>query len=310
MGDSKSWKKREEKIEMKILLFKGGETEREVSLMTAKNVSNSLKHLGHSVEEIDTKSNNLLSYTYKGIDLIFNALHGGIGENGCLQGFLDTIKIPYTGSGVMASSLAMNKIISKMLFAKFDINVAADKIVNIKEIMEKDPMSRPYVLKPIEGGSSIDVVIIDKNFDMKKLSLSESGSKFFAEKFIAGREFSVAVIGDEILGIIEIKFNESFYNYKAKYKDSKTFFNFPNDMKIELKDKLEEYSLKAHRSLGCKGLTRADFIIPNSHPIDPVLLEINTLPGLTTHSLVPKIAQNKGLSYDDLIAKIIDEAII
>ena len=148
---------------MKILLFKGGETEREVSLMTAKNVSNSLKHLGHSVEEIDTKSNNLLSYTYKEIDLIFNALHGGIGENGCLQGFLDTIKIPYTGSGVMASSLAMNKIISKMLFAKFDINVAEDRIVNIKEIMEKDPMSRPYVLKPIEGGSSIDVVIIDKN---------------------------------------------------------------------------------------------------------------------------------------------------
>ena len=294
---------------MDILVIMGGETEREVSLMTGTRVSQSLNLLGHEVKKLDMKNFNLLSYNYKSIDLIFNALHGGMGENGMLQGFFDSIGMPYTGSGVMASALAMNKVFSKILFSKYGINVAKDKLVDIKNIIHNEPMRRPYVLKPIDGGSSIDIEVIDKHFEIKSLRIEKYSSNFFAEEYIQGRELSVAILGNEILGIIEIKFGEKFYNYNAKYKNSKTEYIFPKDISLYTKNKLEENALKAHKALACKGLTRADFIVPLKDPKNPVLLEINTLPGLTMHSLVPKIALNNGLPYEELISKIVSEAL-
>ena len=287
----------------------GGDTEREVSLMSGKEVFKSLNLLGHQVVKVDGRDYKFLSHEDYKMDLIFNALHGGIGENGVLQGFFDDLKMPYTGSGVIASSLAMNKILAKKIFAESGINVAKDKLADINDVIEKDPMSRPYVLKPIDGGSSIDIEIIDKNFDTKILTAKNNKTNYFVEQFIEGKELSVAIIDNEILGIIEIKYVENFYNYNAKYKASETKYVLPKNISSKVREKLNKYALSAHRSLGCKGLTRADFILPITHPDDPVLLEINTLPGLTTHSLVPKIANNCGISYDNLIAKIIHGAI-
>ena len=287
----------------------GGDTEREVSLMSGKEVFKSLNLLGHQVIKVDGRDYKLLSHEDYKMDLIFNALHGGIGENGVLQGFFDDLKIPYTGSGVLASSLAMNKILAKKIFTESGINVAKDKLADINDVIKKDPMSRPYVLKPIDGGSSIDIEIIDKNFDTKILTAKKNKTNYFVEQFIEGKELSVAIIDNEILGIIEIKYVENFYNYKAKYKASETKYVLPKNISSRAREKLSKYALSAHKSLGCKGLTRADFILPLNHPGDPVLLEINTLPGLTTHSLVPKIANNCGISYDNLIAKIIHGAI-
>jgi len=203
----------------------------------------------------------------------------------------------------------MNKILAKKIFTESGINVAKDQLADINDVIEKDPMSRPYVLKPIDGGSSIDIEIIDKNFDTKILTAKNNKTNYFVEQFIEGKELSVAIIDNEILGIIEIKYVENFYNYKAKYKASETKYVLPKNISSRAREKLSKYALSAHKSLGCKGLTRADFILPLNHPGDPVLLEINTLPGLTTHSLVPKIANNCGISYDNLIAKIIHGAI-
>ena len=294
---------------MKILVFMGGYTEREVSLLSGNEVANSLISLGHDVRKIDSKNFKLLSFKDYDIDLIFNALHGGMGENGVLQGFFELTGLPYTGSGVLASSMAMNKIIAKVMFSRVGINVAKDKLVDIRNIIKKDPMPRPYVLKPVDGGSSIDVEIIDKNFDTKSLYKKDTRNNYFVEQFIDGREFSVAVLDDNVLGIIEIKYSENFYNYNAKYKNSKTRYIIPTDINNSTKNKLEEYALKAHKALGCRGLTRSDFRLPINQLENPVLLEINTSPGLTSHSLVPKIANNSGLSYDELIAKILDRAL-
>ena len=287
----------------------GGDTEREVSLLSGNEVANSLISLGHAVRKIDSKNFKLLSFKDYDIDLIFNALHGGMGENGVLQGFFELTGLPYTGSGVLASSMAMNKIIAKVMFSRAGINVAKDKLVDIQNIIKKDPMPRPYVLKPVDGGSSIDVEIIDKNFDTESLYKKDTRNNYFVEQFIDGREFSVAVLDDNVLGIIEIKYSENFYNYNAKYKNSKTRYIIPTDISNSTKNKLEEYALKAHKALGCRGLTRSDFRLPANQLENPVLLEINTSPGLTSHSLVPKIAKYSGLSYDELIAKILDRAL-
>ena len=179
----------------------------------------------------------------------------------------------------------------------------------MKDFLISDPIKRPYVLKPVDGGSSIDTEIIDLNFDKKSIKFKNSSSDFFVEEFIEGREFSVAVMGDEVLGIIEIAFSESFYNYHAKYKSSETKYVFPIDLNTRARTKIEEDALIAHKSIGCKGLTRSDFIVPYDKPDQPIILEINTLPGLTSHSLVPKIALNSGISYKELISRIISEAI-
>ena len=284
--------------------------EREISILTGNAVLEACNKIGYDTTQIILGENiNGIIEELQSMDKIFISLHGGIGENGVLQGFFDDLKIPYTGSGVLASSLAMNKILAKKIFTESGINVAKDQLADINDVIEKDPMSRPYVLKPIDGGSSIDIEIIDKNFDTKILTAKKNKTNYFVEQFIEGKELSVAIIDNEILGIIEIKYVENFYNYNAKYKASETKYVLPKNISSIAREKLNKYALSAHKSLGCKGLTRADFILPITHPDDPVLLEINTLPGLTTHSLVPKIANNCGISYDNLIAKIIHGAI-
>ncbi|PPR17088.1 MAG: D-alanine--D-alanine ligase B [Alphaproteobacteria bacterium MarineAlpha9_Bin3] len=293
---------------MNILLLSGGYTEREVSLMSANAVKFSLLRIGHKVTEIDISKSEFLNYSLDNFDLVFNALHGGIGENGVIQSICEFKNTPYTGSAVLASSVAMNKVLAKKVFKSVNINIAKSTVSNIDDIKNKEPFDRPFIIKPIDGGSSIGVNIIDKDTILNNLKFNDKN--FLVESYIEGKEVAVAVIDNKVLGMIEIKFEENFYDYKSKYESNNTKYIIPEDLSENQKTLLKNFALSAHTSLGCKGVTRSDFIVPNEESKAPVLLEINTLPGLTKHSLVPKIAKNNGLSFDDLITKIIEDALI
>ena len=293
---------------MNIVLLFGGYTERDVSIMSAKEVESSLKRLGHKVIKIDISKEDFCHYSENNIDLIFNSLHGGIGENGVIQSICELKNIPYTGSAVLASAIAMNKMLAKKVFNSMNINTADSLVSNINDIKKSEPMERPYVIKPIDGGSSLGVNIIKKDTNLDRLELSDKN--FLVESYIAGNEIAVAIIENDILGMIQIQHDEIFYDYKSKYKSSGTKYIIPKNIGAYQKELLESFALSAHKILGCKGVTRADFIVPNESSIQPTLLEINTLPGLTRHSLVPKIAQNNGINFDDLISMIIKDALI
>lgn len=289
------------------MLF-GGYTEKDVSIMSAKEVESSLKRLGHKVTKIDPSKEDFCHYSLYNIDLIFNSLHGGIGENGVIQSICELKGIPYTGSAVLASAIAMNKMLAKKVFSSMNINTADSLVSNINDIKKSEPMERPYVIKPIDGGSSLGVNIIKKDTNLDKLELSDKN--FLVESYVAGKEIAVAIIENHILGMIEIQHDEIFYDYKSKYKSSGTKYIIPKNIGAYQRELLESFALSAHKILGCKGITRTDFIVPNEASNQPTLLEINTLPGLTKHSLVPKIAQNNGINFDDLISMIIKDALI
>ena len=293
---------------MNIVLLFGGYTEKDVSIMSAKEVESSLKRLGHKVTKIDPSKEDFCHYSLYNIDLIFNSLHGGIGENGVIQSICELKNIPYTGSAVLASAIAMNKMLAKKVFSSMNINTADSIVRNINDIKKSEPMERPYVIKPIDGGSSLGVNIIKKNTNLDRLELSDKN--FLVESYVAGKEIAVAIIDNHILGMIEIQHDEIFYDYKSKYKSSGTKYIIPKNIGAYQRELLESFALSAHKILGCKGITRTDFIVPNEASNQPTLLEINTLPGLTKHSLVPKIAQNNGINFDDLISMIIKDALI
>ena len=293
---------------MNILLLLGGFVEREVSLLSGKEVKSALSRLGHKVKTIDITKHDLLHVNTENIDLIFNSLHGGIGENGIIQSICEIKKIPYTGSNVLSSALAMNKVLSKKIFVSDGINVPKGIVAHIQDIILNDPLPRPYVVKPIDGGSSVGVEIITKDKDLNSIKFRDN--KMLIESYIEGREIAVAVIDNKILGMIEIIYSENFYDYNAKYFSEETKYIIPEDLNINHEDMVKKFSMSAHKSLGCKGITRSDFIIPYNNSGDPILLEINTLPGLTKHSLVPKIAKNSGIDFDSLIAMIIKDALI
>ena len=289
------------------MLLLGGFSEREVSLQSAKEVEGALVRLGHQVIKFDiTKKDFCLAATDK-IDLIFNSLHGGAGENGIIQSICKIKNIPFTGSDVLASALAMNKVVAKKIFKADGINTPKGKVSNRKSILIKDPFPRPYVIKPIDGGSSIGVNIIKKDTVLNSIKISTSD--FLIEPYIEGREIAVAVIGNKVLGMIQIMYPDGFYDYAAKYKSKKTQYIIPDNLNVLQKKEIEKFSIAAHKALGCKGVTRSDFIIPSNASIKPFLLEINTLPGLTKHSLVPKISVNAGINFDDLILMIIKDAL-
>ena len=292
---------------MNIMLLLGGISEREVSLMSGKEVKGALVRLGHKVLEFDTSKNDLCLTPIDNIDVIFNCLHGGAGENGIIQSVCILKNIPYTGSGVLSSALAMNKVLAKKIFSSEGINTPEGIISNIKNILDKDPFPRPYVIKPIDGGSSLGVNIIYKDTDLNTIKVSSA--ELLMEPYVKGREIAVAVIKNKVLGMIEINYTDNFYDYNAKYKSDNNNYIKPDNLSILLKNKIEQYATSAHKALGCKGITRSDFIIPDNYDDEPVLLEINTLPGLTKHSLVPKIAKNSGIAFDDLISMVIKDAL-
>ena len=300
-------------MKKKILILSGGiSKERLISLETGLQVAKELKRNGYKVKISEPDNNLEKNIKIFKPDIIFNALHGQFGEDGYIQSVLERYKIPYTHSGVIASSIAMDKEISKKIFIKNKINTPkfftySYDIKNsdlIKKIKKK--LNFPVVVKPLNEGSSVNVYICTKKNIIKILNSIKNYKKVMIEKFIGGREIQVAIMGNKKLGAIELKPKRKFYDYQAKYNSkAKTKHIIPVKLtKIKLKEILD-ISHKAHHLIGCKGVTRSDFKFHNGRFY---LLEINTQPGMTKLSLVPEIAAYKGIKFIELIEWILKDA--
>ena len=300
-------------MKKKILIISGGiSKERVISLDTGKQVAKELKKNGYNVKitEPDFKLSNVIK-SFKP-NIIFNALHGQFGEDGYIQSILEGFKIPYTHSGVISSAIAMDKILSKKIFIKNKIltpkfiEYSFDrKNKNLVKLIEKK-LKFPVVLKPINEGSSVNVFICTKLNIYKNLEFLENYKKVIIEEFISGREIQAAIINSRKLGAIELIPKRKFYDFQAKYNPkAKTEHLIPVDLSKKDYDKLMSISLKAHRLIGCRGVTRADFKFFKGKFY---LLEINTQPGMTNLSLVPEIAAYHGISFIDLLKLILKDA--
>ena len=294
------------KKEPSVLLLKGGfSSEREISLLSAKSVQKALKSLGYSVVSFDLK--NILET--ENIMCVFNALHGGWGENGTIPAFLNMLKIPYTHSGVFASSVAMNKRAAKTMASSLNIDVAKSVEYSKEWILNQTKAPFDLVIKPNQEGSSVGVFILKKGDlipDIIKKGAKE-GRDFLVEEYINGREFSVAVTDEEVLGIIEIVPKSGFYDYEHKYQKGMTDHIFPKKLPLAIQEKLMENAFQMHTFLGCKGVSRCDFRYDEKSK-RIVFLEINTHPGMTDLSLVPEMAAKKGIAYNQLVAYLIERA--
>ena len=302
-------------MKKKILIISGGiSKERVISLDTGKQVAKELKKNGYIVKIIEPNNHiyNVIE-SFKP-NVIFNALHGQFGEDGYIQSILETTNIPYTHSGVISSALAMDKELSKKIFLKN--NILTPKYImyyfnrtkaNLIKIINKK-LKFPVVIKPINEGSSVNVFICNRSNIFSKLKLLEDYKKIIIEEFIPGREIQVAIMGKKKLGAIELKPKRKFYDYDAKYKKSaKTKHIIPIKISKTYFNKVLNISLKAHKLLGCRGVTRSDFkFFKNKF----YLLETNTQPGMTKLSLVPEIAAYNGISFFELIKWILDNASI
>ena len=300
-------------MKKKILILAGGVSkERLISLDTGLQVSKELKKNGYKVKISEPDGN--LSKNIKRFKphIVFNALHGQFGEDGYIQTILEGFKIPYTHSGVIASSLAMDKAISKKIFIKNKINTPKyikysyekNYLDLIKNIEKK--LKFPVVVKPINEGSSVNVFICTKKNILRILNSMKLYKEIMVEEFIGGREIQVAIMGNKKLGAIELKPKRKFYDYQAKYNtNAKTEHIIPVDLPKNQLNKVMNLSLKAHKIIGCKGVTRSDFKFYRNKFY---LLEINTQPGMTKLSLVPEIAKYKGISFIKLIEWILNDA--
>ncbi len=291
------------------VLMGGWSAEREVSLVSGASVSKSLGEAGMRVTSIDVQRDmgTLMTRLYPRPDAVFNALHGRFGEDGCVQGLLDILDIPYTHSGLLASALAMDKPMAKRLFQGAGISVAEHIIASREEIMAGDVMERPYVVKPLNEGSSVGVHIVLEG-DNEPLFDDTGwpfGDQVMVEKFIPGRELTVSVMGDKALAVTEITTGREFYDYDAKYAEGGSRHVVPADIEDSVTEEAMRLAVLAHQTLGCRGVSRADFRYDGEQLY---LLEINTQPGLTPTSLVPEQAQHTGLSFQDLVVWMVDNA--
>jgi|TARA_B110000459_G_scaffold1743_1_gene1881 D-alanine-D-alanine ligase len=302
-------------MKKRILILCGGVSkERLISLDTGKQVARELKKNKYKVITCEPDHSLLKNIKLFKPDIIFNALHGQFGEDGYIQTILETQKIPYTHSGVIASSVAMDKEISKKIFIKNKIltpkyikfDFKKDKVNIIKTIEKK--LKFPVVIKPINEGSSVNVYICNKKNIIKNLKALRLYNQILIEEFIAGREIQVAIMGIKTLGAIELKPKRKFYDYQAKYNlDAKTKHIIPVNLSKKDLQNILSITRKAHELIGCKGVTRSDFKFYNGKFY---LLEINTQPGMTKLSLVPEIANYIGISFIQLIEWILKDASI
>jgi D-alanine-D-alanine ligase len=302
-------------MKKKILILCGGiSKERLISLETGKQVANELKKNKYKVLTCEPDSTLLQKIKLFRPNIIFNALHGQFGEDGYIQAILETQKIPYTHSGVIASSIAMDKVISKKIFIKNNIltpkyiklNHQKNKI-NVIQIIEKK-LNFPVVIKPINEGSSVHVHICTKKNIVKKLNQLNAYDEILIEEFIPGREIQVAIMDNKKLGVIELKPKREFYDYQAKYNSkAKTEHIIPVNLNKKDLKKITDVTSKVHRVIGCRGITRSDF---KFYKGKFYLLEINTQPGMTKLSLVPEIASYAGISFIKLIEWILKDASI
>jgi len=294
-----------------IAILKGGlSAEHGISIKSASSVKQALKSKGYNVLEVDV-NNMFLSWAIQNkekVDVFFNALHGRWGEDGKIQGVLEYIGIPYTHSGLTASCLGMDKELSKKIFKNEGIKVPDGKIMSKNQILKKDPFKRPFIIKPVSEGSSLGVNIIRKNTSIKKAIDRMKEKLILVEKYIEGSDYTVALMNGKVLGILEIIPNKSFYNFSAKYNSKETVYRYPKKTSPEIIKRIIKYAKLANKVLKCTGITRVDFRVNLKSEEDIYVLEINTQPGLTKSSLVPKIAKQSGVSFDNLIDWIVKDA--
>ena len=298
------------------VLMGGWSSEREVSLMSGTGVADALESLGHRVSRVDMDRNVARVLEELRPDVVFNALHGTPGEDGTVQGLLDLMQIPYTHSGLTTSVIAIDKELTKQQLVPHGVRMPGGQIVESATLYDGDPMARPYVLKPVNEGSSVGVAIVtrDSNYgnpigrDVK--GPWQEFERLLAEPFIKGHELTVAVLGDEALAVTELKPTQGFYDYDAKYTDGLTQHVCPAQIPDNIRDAAMAMALKAHQLLGCKGASRSDFRWDDEQGVDGLyLLEVNTQPGMTPLSLVPEQAKYRGMSYPELVQRIVEEAL-
>ena len=298
------------------VLMGGWSAEREVSLASGEACAGALKRAGFNVVPVDASRDRFVPILEDlRPDVAFNALHGKWGEDGCCAAVLETLQIPYTHSGVLASSLAMHKEKSKIIFRAAGIPVAESKLVNIETVATTHPMLPPYVVKPVAEGSSVGVHIVSSNANGPASIVLEQrdlfGDEAMVERFIPGKELTCAVVGDVALGVIDIVSNAAaWYDYKSKYTPGGSQHILPAEIPNEVYRKCQEYSILAHKALGCRGVSRSDFRFndtPGSEG-ELILLEVNTQPGMTGTSLVPELAAYAGHSFEDLVTWMVNDA--
>ena len=298
------------------VLMGGWSAEREVSLVSGRECANALEHLGYQVARIDVTRDltELVTALTPKPDIIFNALHGRGGEDGTIQGVLETLGVPYTHSGVVASSIAMHKPLAKSIFAAAGLPLAESKVVSYAALTQGDVMQRPFVVKPINEGSSVGVRVVrdgDNDWTDTFAGWNDEGDALMVESYVPGREITVAVMGDRALGALEIRpTSAAMYDYDAKYAPGGSDHLMPAPIHPDAYAAALDIGLKAHRALGCRGVSRSDLRYDDTagEPGRLVLLEINTQPGMTPTSLVPDIAKYNGISFAELVRWMVENA--
>ena len=296
------------------VLMGGWSAEREVSLRSGKACAEALERKGYRVTRIDVGRDIATVLRTLKPDAAFNVLHGRPGEDGTLQGILEILAIPYTHSGVLASSLAMQKDIAKVVMAAAGVPVPEGKVVPVTEAAKDHVMARPYVIKPIAEGSSVGVFIVTEEHAHPPQELTRPdwafGDRVLVERYIPGKELTCAVMGDRALDVIEIVAATRFYDYEAKYAPGGSQHLLPAPIPDAVYQEVRRLTLKAHQSLGCRGVSRADFRYDDRRAGTEGLLclEVNTQPGMTETSLVPELAAHAGLAFDDLVCWMIEDA--
>ena len=300
-----------------VVLMGGWSSERPVSLMSGNGVADALEERGFTrVTRLDMDHDVAARLREFAPDVVFNALHGTPGEDGTVQGMLDLMEIPYTHSGCTTSAIAIDKELTKAVLVPAGVRMPKGKMVDSASLYEGDPMPRPYVLKPVNEGSSVGVAIVTESGNHgHPISQKAEGpwlhfDRLLAEPFIRGRELTVAVLGDEALCVTELKPKAGFYDFDAKYTDGLTEHVCPAEVPDRVAQAMMAMALKAHRALGCKGASRSDFRWDDDQGEEGIyLLEVNTQPGMTPLSLVPEQARQRGIGYGELVERIVADAL-
>ncbi|MBB3694439.1 UDP-N-acetylenolpyruvoylglucosamine reductase [Sphingomonas sp. BK580] len=301
------------------VLMGGWSAEREVSLNSGAGVAEALESLGHRVTRVDLTPTVAADLAAAAPDLVFNALHGTPGEDGSVQGLLELMGLRYTHSGLATSVIAIDKVLTKQVLVPAGVPMPGGRIVRSAEIHEADPLPRPYVLKPVNEGSSVGVAIVTMGGNYgSPIGRDTAGpwqefDELLAEPYVRGRELTTAVLdgadGPRALGVTELRPKSGWYDYDAKYTDGMTEHLFPAPVPDEIAEACRDLALQAHRVLGCRGCSRSDFRWDDERGVDGLfLLEVNTQPGMTALSLVPEQARHTGMSYAELVQAIVDAA--
>lgn len=293
------------------VLMGGLSSEREVSLVSGRECADALERLGAKVNRIDAGRDLAQVLTANRPDVVFNALHGAWGEDGCVQGVLETLGLPYTHSGVLASALAMDKAKAKAVLAAAGVTVPGGGLFNRYDVAKSHVMAPPYVVKPNAEGSSVGVFLVFEGANGPPQQVVAPdwtfGEEVMVEPYIAGQELAVAVMGNQALTVTDIVSRTGFYDYDAKYGEGGSTHIMPADMPEPTFERALRMAEAAHSALGCQGVTRSDFRYDNVNDL-LVLLEVNTQPGMTPTSLAPEQAAHLGIGFDDLVLWIVEQA--